>query len=682
MFFLCKNAIFVTFFKFDAMRFIRLVLFLLFVSSLFPTEAAAQTSNRKPAPQTTFSRKIINGKEFYLYRIEENDNINSVCIKFEVEPEIIFQYNPETKQRDTLSEGHLLLIPIRYKTAQISNAEKIFNHIVSSGETLYSLSIIYGVSVNRIIALNPEAEEVIHVGDTLRIPQNAVEGPPIQSQDAYIYHTIAAGETLYSLSKRYRTTVESIVDDNPGIDPHHLAIGEVIRIASNNKNIETKETPASHPQAVFYYTVKSKKETLESVARKFGTTPEEILAVNKGRNLVQKGNTVAIPKKEEQAVAPVAEEKTAAPAHRRAKQGGTYNVAVMLPFMTDREADVRSSLYTEFYEGFLLAADSMKRAGMSLRIYALDTRGSRAVVDSLIGTLAKKNLDLIIGPVENADIAAVAAFARQEGINMVNPFAVKNNEANRNPHVFQCNIPHESLYARSREKLFEEIGDKSVVFVIDDSGSENSKSDHIDRIKTKLLQEGKDFVEISLGQDPYMETFDEMLPKATDLFVLTNATGRGAVGKVVAPLAKLKDDKPRLNISLYGYPEWQMYIKEYIDPFCRLNTTIFSRFYSLPSDAMAAKVQDAFLSWFRKDMLQANPQHVFLGYDTGLFFLTALQRFGNDFENDIESVAYSGIQTCFRFRRINNWSGFDNEAILFVHFTPTFDITRETLLTE
>ena len=168
------------------MRFIRLVLFVLFISSLFPTETAAQTSNRKPAPQTTFSRKIINGKEFYLYRIEENDNIDSVCTKFEVEPEIIFQYNPETKQRDNLSEGHLLLIPVRYKTAQISNAEKIFNHIVSSGETLYSLSVIYGVSVNRIIALNPEAEEVIHVGDTLRIPQNAVEGNPRQSQDACV----------------------------------------------------------------------------------------------------------------------------------------------------------------------------------------------------------------------------------------------------------------------------------------------------------------------------------------------------------------------------------------------------------------------------------------------------------------------------------------------------------------
>ena len=90
---------------------------------------------------------------------------------------------------------------------------------------------------------------MIKVGDTLKIPQNAIVGNPIQSQDAYVYHTVAQGETLYSLSKRYRTTVNHILKENPGITPQTLHVGDVIRIASDNKEL-TREEPKPE---IFYY---------------------------------------------------------------------------------------------------------------------------------------------------------------------------------------------------------------------------------------------------------------------------------------------------------------------------------------------------------------------------------------------------------------------------------------------
>lgn len=93
--------------------------------------------------------------------------------------------------------------------------------------------------------------------------------------------------------------------------------------------------------------------------------------------------------------------------------------------MTDKPLDTRSTLYTEFHQGFLLAADSMKRAGMSLNIYAIDTRGNHQYVKSQLDLLADKDLDLIIGPVEDDDISSVAQFAKKHDINMVNPFSRK-----------------------------------------------------------------------------------------------------------------------------------------------------------------------------------------------------------------------------------------------------------------
>lgn len=645
------------------------------VSLIFSGIAFGQTStnkNKNKPPQTTFSRKTIEGKEYYFYRIEENDVLDSIGLKFDVTPDVIRQYNPEIKQAP-LTEGHLLIIPVRYNTAQIANAQKTFNHIVASGETLYSLSRMYGISINRITALNPGAEEVIKIGDTLRIPQNAIVGNPIQSQDAYVYHTVAQGETLYSLSKRYRTTVNEILKENPGITPQTLRVGEVIRIASDNKEL-TKPQPKPE---IFYYKVKGRKETIESIATEFNVTVDEILAVNGGKDKVQRGNTIAIPKKNIKAE--VSQTPPVQLKRKEKAEGAPYNIALILPFMTDRPLDTRSTLYTEFYQGILLAADSMKRAGMSLNIYAIDTRGNHQYVKSQLDSLVDKDLDLIIGPVEDDDISSVAQFAKKHDINMVNPFAVKNIEAERNDKVFQCNIPHENLYTQSREKIIEEINNRHVVFIIDDSGKENSKNSYLDLIKKSLLQQERDFVEISLGQDPYMETFSEMVPNATDIMFLTNASSRSSVGKVLAPLSKLKEEKPYLNISLYGYPEWQLYTKEYINQFHQLNTTFFSRFYTLPTNSASMEIQDRFLFWFHRDMLPANPQHVLLGYDTGLFFMTALQQFGRCFDREIQTLAYPGIQTGYHFQRINNWSGFNNNNIYFIRFKPSLEIVRETI---
>jgi len=78
-------------------------------------------------------------------------------------------------------------------------------------------------------------------------------------------------------------------------------------------------------------------------------------------------------------------------------------------------------------------------------------------------------------------------------------------------------------------------------------------------------------------------------------------------------------------------------------------------------------------------MLPANPQHVLLGYDTGLFFMTALQQFGRCFDREIQTLAYPGIQTGYHFQRINNWSGFNNNNIYFIRFKPSLEIVRETI---
>ncbi len=65
-----------------------------------------------------------------------------------------------------------------------------------------------------------------------------------------------------------------------------------------------------------------------------------------------------------------------------------------------------------------------------------------------------------------------------------------------------------------------------------------------------------------------------------------------------------------------------------------------------------------------------------LGYDIGYFFLKGLATQGNKLEDNLERVKVTPIQHGFKFDRVNNWGGFINRKVFFVHFTRDFELIK------
>ena len=80
------------------------------------------------------------------------------------------------------------------------NLHDNFSHTVVRGQTLMSISRMYGVTINDIIALNPGSDKQIRVGEVLRIPQQSTS--PDGSVRRLHFHTIQPGETLYRLTQK------------------------------------------------------------------------------------------------------------------------------------------------------------------------------------------------------------------------------------------------------------------------------------------------------------------------------------------------------------------------------------------------------------------------------------------------------------------------------------------------
>jgi spore germination protein len=97
-------------------------------------------------------------------------------------------------------------------------------HVVKAGENLWSIARTYGVTIQSIVNVNglPSANSIVP-GLALYIPD---------LQPIVRYYKIKSGDTLWKLSVQFRTTVISILNANPGIDPNRMYIGQNINIPS------------------------------------------------------------------------------------------------------------------------------------------------------------------------------------------------------------------------------------------------------------------------------------------------------------------------------------------------------------------------------------------------------------------------------------------------------------------
>ncbi len=142
-------------------------------------------------------------------------------------------------------------------------------YVVEAGDTLYSIARRFNVSIDAIKEANNLVSDTLRIGQRLYIPGLA---PPPLTDITYI---VQSGDTLYSIARAYDTTVAEIMALN-NLTTTTLRIGQVLQIPT----IEIPITPPTEPPPPpSMYTVRV-GDTLFSIARQFGTTAQKLKEVN------------------------------------------------------------------------------------------------------------------------------------------------------------------------------------------------------------------------------------------------------------------------------------------------------------------------------------------------------------------------------------------------------------------
>jgi LysM repeat protein/ABC-type branched-subunit amino acid transport system substrate-binding protein len=264
------------------------------------------------------------GKTWYIHEVSKGQTLYSIAKAYKVPVSEIHSANPGSA--DGIRNGQELRIPLitglNATPAEMACADFFRFHHIEPGNTLFSLSREYKIPVDSINFWNPWIENGIAPGVWVRFPKAGVNQdwlieklglkagtePPAAGTGNMITHTVAKGETLYAISRKYKVSVDKLMELNPETKSG-LSIGQKLKIPSlgvldpqivktPDPKAKEREIPKDQqkPAGKTEHVVKS-GETLFGIAGKYGVTVKDLTIANQlGENPLKPGMVLVIPK--------------------------------------------------------------------------------------------------------------------------------------------------------------------------------------------------------------------------------------------------------------------------------------------------------------------------------------------------------------------------------------------------
>jgi hypothetical protein len=240
--------------------------------------------------------------------------------------------------------------------------------------------------------------------------------------------------------------------------------------------------------------------------------------------------------------------------------------------------------------------------------------------------------------------------------------SAKENAVNNHKTSFQVNSPQNFTYSFVYEKFLELNKDANIIFVAMNDKADNGE--YIWGFKKFLTLKEKPFERISFQS---MDNVSTVLKKGVKNVIIPSSGSKSAFETLIGEL-NLLNLHDTYDLTLFGYPDWQILADANEDALDKYKCTYYTTFLSNPTSKRHIAFNSKFKHWFKKGQLSTCPKFGELGYDIGAFFISGLNDYGAAFADRVGDLNYSSLQNPFSFVRKNNWSGFENNVVMFVFY--------------
>jgi len=377
-------------------------------------------------------------KKFITYKVKDGETVQSISKALAITPYDLLKLNPDIK--DNVAGGEIIIVPNKSydPLLDINNADlsgisdkdiivdKFIYHEVAPKETIYSIVKSFNISTDDLNQNNPFlVSDGLKIGQVIKIPLTINEAQ-IESIDKNTQpYLVKPKETKYSITKKFGITIEYLEKLNPKIVQNGLQIGDVIVVPMEVMELGDED--------FIIYEVQ-KLETMYSLTHKFSVSAEELEVLNPELlNGVREGMLIKIPNKAKESKIAFVD---------LIPEGIKLNIAMMLPFKSNRDSldfenDRLLKITSDFYLGALMAIDSLKKQGLSVRLKVYDTENDRKISDRISKEVQLQEFDAVVGPMFLDNVKAVSNNLKYGKPLIVSPISTKDHSDISNKKLVQ-----------------------------------------------------------------------------------------------------------------------------------------------------------------------------------------------------------------------------------------------------
>ncbi len=382
--------------------------------------------------------------------------------------------------------------------------KKYVSYTVQKGETIKTIARDNDIKVRDLLRLNPDVSRNPDAKTVIIIPNRKYKtgestSTTVSTTDSYKgkTHRVLRKETLFSIAQKYEVSVAELKLAN-NMSSNSLRTGSLIKIPS--KKVEKEdliELPVAIEDLNSIMHLVVKDDTIYNLTKRYDISKEELLGMNPSlKDGLKLGLQLKVGEKSDSSIEVFNDRITNKP----------LNVLLMLPYklsgITDyqSEFDNRNSLLnitTDFHLGVLMAVDSLKKQGQRINLQVVDTHNRISKIHSVINTIDKDSVDVIIGPLFLKNAKEVA---RKINVPVIAPMYSKNQESISDANLVKVAPDKKLMENKLVDYLLENYDGENIIISGDDSAITLSKisklsaklrtHDSIDKIKIIKPEEG------------------------------------------------------------------------------------------------------------------------------------------------------------------------------------------------
>jgi LysM repeat protein len=606
----------------------------------------------KPAKVEPSDEKIIyKGKLYYVHIVKEGQTLYSISQAYNVTDVDIAKANPETPL-NIIKPGQVLRIPVVTSARDVSESdfghtsEDFIYHIVKKGETVYSIHNKYNVTLEEIYYYNPGAKNSIKTGQQLRIPRkkemSTVLFKPAVSDTSYTTHRVVAGDSLYRLAEKYHTTEAEIITSNPELR-WGLKKGMVLKIPESKLLLVSKGLDSIGWKSGQYD--QRRCDSLKFFHESKSVKIALVLPFNaKKQSFIQEKDSLSL---------------------------------------TEKRINAKSTTYIEFYEGVLLAIDSLKKNDISINLFVYDNENDTIKQKKIIDELKFIEPDMIIGPAGKENIRLVLQYSKENNIPLILPFTRNQDDIKDNPLLFQV-IPGMETEMKQYADFLSRYYTSNIILIHDEDSTGLAQIKKFKQLMINNLSSvvSPDSIHIRIVR--YNDVLKDSLapalksgPDEKNIVLIISSSQ----AYVVDLMTQLRTQMRYKNVETFGLPAWQSFKTSRIEHYHDLNLKLYTPFYI----DYSKKHTMAFVKMCR-EKLGFEPYKTLsrglglnvtmLGYDVMFYFLDAYITYGPLFTKCISCYHPDLIMSDYTFEKISPEGGFENKHVTFLNYTRDFEVQK------